>query len=211
MWNKTLKQVVCHCSLQGVACLATGNKRLHILFCTATIGCCDWNNNLKCKRTSQVCHRVWNAPFSRYDDILVENRRKKPNPPSFGTFFWGDPLRIFRPLPETRVMGLSDGVHFTILRVSVIAHARRTVEWTCPAKNAGRMVSNAVTRRLFWPGCAVLVRADAVDTSPRRDRGISPVHRAPTASCSSVNSPLETTTFFCLFTRRDNHTTTSRW
>jgi len=34
----------------------------------------------------------------RYDDILVENRRKKPTPPSFGTLLWGDPLRIFRRL-----------------------------------------------------------------------------------------------------------------
>jgi len=31
---------------------------------------------------------------------LVENRRKNlpPTPPSFGTFLWGDPLRIFRRL-----------------------------------------------------------------------------------------------------------------
>ena len=36
-----------------------------------------------------------NAPFSRYDDILVENRRKKPTPPHLAPF-WGDPLRIFR-------------------------------------------------------------------------------------------------------------------
>jgi len=42
---------------------------------------------------------------------------EKPTPPSFGTFLWGDPLEFFDDsyLAETRIMGLSDGVQFTIL------------------------------------------------------------------------------------------------
>ena len=55
---------------------------------------------------------------------------EKTQTPSFGTFFRGDPLRIFRrdTFPETRVMGLSDGVHFTILLLLCYAQYRRVTD-----------------------------------------------------------------------------------
>ena len=39
---------------------------------------------------------LYNALFSRYCDILVENHLKKPTTLSFGTFIWRDSLRNFR-------------------------------------------------------------------------------------------------------------------
>ena len=39
---------------------------------------------------------------------------EKPTPLSFGTFLWGANFSTTHTLPETRIMRLSEGVHFTI-------------------------------------------------------------------------------------------------
>ena len=75
------------------------------------------------------CRNPCLALFLRYSEILVENLRFQPTPPSFGTLVGGDPEFCGDFWHQkTRVPGLSYGIVFVMLSLAIWVQCRR-VTW----------------------------------------------------------------------------------